>query len=106
MHGWYYLPLSQKPSTSDWWKMNHEEREKILGPDLSLDVWVTEEEAGFGLRMKVNGVTDAPFRVEIAVMGASVVINDYFDYLVELSITTGEIRKKYFCRNMLTYRFS
>lgn len=87
MHGWYYLPFDEKPETSDWWKMDQTRRKKKLGPDFDLDVWVSETEDGVNLRMKTSGVEGAPFRVELAFMGAKVVTNDGF----YLPVTGGEV---------------
>ncbi|MDO4295953.1 MAG: hypothetical protein Q4D90_07325 [bacterium] len=78
MHGWYYLPFKEKPSTSDWWKMDNQKRDKILGPDLHLLAEVTEAEQGLDVHIKVEGegVVGAPFRVELGVRGAKTLWND------------------------------
>ena len=82
MHGWYYLPWSQDkiPQTNDWWKMDNASRDKKLGPDMDIDVWVKEKETkdGIEVRVKTSGVTGAPFRIEMAVNGAKFMENGKF----------------------------
>ena len=96
MRGWYYLPFEEKPETSDWWKMDHASRKKKLGPDMDLDVWVCETADGVKLRIKTSGVEGAPFRVELAFMGAKTITNEYFDMPVAggevLVAKAGEVR--------------
>lgn len=70
MKGWYYLPLKEKPETSDWWKMDHSQREKLTGPDLAIRVEVRFLENGISLTVKTSGVTGAPLRLETALTGA------------------------------------
>ena len=70
MHGWYYLPWKEKPSTSNWWKMDNASREKKLGPDMHIDVWVKEVPDGVDVRVKTDGVDGAPWRIELAFTGA------------------------------------
>lgn len=87
MHGWYYLPMEEKPETSDWWRMDNANRKKKLGPDMDLNVWVKEITDGVEIRMKTSGVDGAPFRVELAFMGVKVVKNEFFD----LPVSGGEV---------------
>lgn len=79
MRGWYYLPFAEKPGTSDWWKMDNASREKKLGPDMQIDVWVKEEENGVDVRVKTSGVEGAPWRIELAFSGVNFLTNDYTD---------------------------
>ena len=79
MHGWYYLPFARKPPTSDWWKMDHASREKKLGPDMQVDVWVKAVEGGLDVRVKTSGVEGAPWRIELAFSGVDFLTNDYMD---------------------------
>ncbi len=79
MKGWYYLPLKEKPHTTDWWQMNHEKREKIWGPDIHIRVQVKEVSGGIDVHMKLTGIQTAPFRVEASVTGAHMVENQFFD---------------------------
>lgn len=79
MKGWYYLPFREKPQTSDWWKMDHASREKKLGPDMQIDVWVREREDGVDVRVKTSGVEGAPWRIELAFGGVNFLTNDYLD---------------------------
>lgn len=78
MKGWYYLPFKEKPDTDDWWKMDHAKREKKMGPNLQILCDVTECEQGVDLHIKVSGVEQAPFRLEMEVSGASLVWNEQF----------------------------
>lgn len=79
MRGWYYLPFAEKPETSDWWKMDNASREKKLGPDMQVDVWVKEVENGVDVRVKTSGVEGAPWRIELAFSGVDFLTGDYLD---------------------------
>ena len=79
MNGWYYLPFAEKPSTSDWWKMDNASRDRKLGPDMRVDVWVKEAENGLDVRVKTSGVEGAPWRIELAFSGVDFLTNDYVD---------------------------
>lgn len=87
MRGWYYLPWKEKPQTSDWWKMDNGNRDKKMGPDMKIDVWVKEVEHGVDLRVKTEGVEGAPWRIELAFSGAQLMSNEYFD----LPLTGSEV---------------
>lgn len=78
MHGWYYLPFKEKPQTSDWWKMDQSKREKKYGPDLTIDAKVKDIDNGIEVTLRLTGVSRAPFRVELAVLGAYKADNEYF----------------------------
>jgi hypothetical protein len=65
--GWYYLPFTEKPPTSDWWAMDNAAREKIHGPDLSITVDVTRQPSGIDVRIATSGLDRLPLRVEIGV---------------------------------------
>ncbi len=69
MHGWYYLPFEEKPDTSDWWSMDNAKRPKKSGPDMQIDVTVTEVKDGLKVRLRTSGVKGAPWRVELAFSG-------------------------------------
>ena len=79
MRGWYYLPFAEKPETSDWWKMDNASRDKKLGPDMQIDVWVKEVENGADIRVKTSGVEGAPWRIELAFTGVNFLTNEYMD---------------------------
>ena len=79
MRGWYYLPFSEKPETNDWWKMDNASRNKKMGPDMQIDVWVKEVENGVDVRVKTSGVEGAPWRIELAFSGVDFLTNDYMD---------------------------
>ncbi len=83
MEGWYYLPFKEKQDTSDWWKMENQKREKVMGPDLHLQADIREIEDGVEVCLKVTGVEKAPFRVEIAVSGAETVRGGQFELKAE-----------------------
>lgn len=70
MKGWYYLPFKEDQGTSDWWKMDHTKREKKLGPDLTIEARIREADGGVEVNVKLHGIERAPFRVEVAVLGA------------------------------------
>ncbi len=81
MHGWYYLPWSPDkiPQTNDWWQMDNASRDKKMGPDMDIDVWVKENAAGDGIdvRVKTSGVDGAPWRIEMSVTGADFMENGH-----------------------------
>lgn len=79
MRGWYYLPFEQTPPTSDWWKMDNASREKKLGPDMQIDVWVREAEGGVDIRVKTSGVEGAPWRIELAFSGVDFLTSPHLD---------------------------
>ena len=79
MRGWYYLPFSEKPETNDWWEMDNASRNKKMGPDMQIDVWVKEVENGVDVRVKTSGVEGAPWRIELAFSGVNFLTNDYMD---------------------------
>lgn len=85
MHGWYYLPFKEKPATSDWWKMENQKRDKVLGPDMEICVQVQQVPDGIDIRMNLTGIHNAPFRVEAAITGAKTIENE--DFL--LPVTKG-----------------
>lgn len=87
MRGWYYLPFEEKPAASDWWKMDNASRNKKLGPDMQIDVWVKEVENGLDVRVKTSGVEGAPWRIELAFSGVNFLTNDY----VDLPLTGSEV---------------
>ncbi len=69
MHGWYYLPFEEKPSTSNWWEMDNASRKKKSGPDMQIDVWITPAEGGLDVCVKTSGADGAPWRIELAFTG-------------------------------------
>lgn len=79
MRGWYYLPFAEKPETSDWWKMDNASRDKKLGPDMQIDVWVKEVENGVDVRVRTSGVEGAPWRIELAFSGVNLMTNESMD---------------------------
>ena len=70
MRGWYYLPFEEPQDTTDWWQMDNKKRKKKMGPDMHIDVWVSEAENGVDVRVKTSGVEGAPWRIELAFTGA------------------------------------
>ncbi len=80
MRGWYYLPFpkDELPGTTDWWQMNNaEKRPKKWGPDMHIDVYITEAEGGIDVRVKTSGVEGAPFRIEAAFTGIDFMQNEH-----------------------------
>ncbi len=75
MRGWYYLPFPEKPATSDWWQMDNASRPKKLGPDMQIDITVSETEQGLSLDIRTSGVQGAPWRVELAFSGIDRISN-------------------------------
>ncbi len=82
MHGWYYLPWSEEkiPETNDWWEMDNSARDKKMGPDMDIDVWVSEsdDKNGIDVRVKTSGVDGAPWRIEMSVTGADFMENGHY----------------------------
>lgn len=87
MRGWYYLPFAEKPETSDWWKMDNASRNKKTGPDMQIDVWVKEVENGVDVRVRTAGVEGAPWRIELAFSGVSLMTSEY----VDMPLTGSEV---------------
>jgi len=79
MRGWYYLPFEEKQEASDWWKMDNAARKKKTGPDMQIDVWVKEVENGVDVRVRTSGVEGAPWRIELAFSGVSLMTSEYMD---------------------------
>jgi hypothetical protein len=81
MHGWYYLPWSEDkiPETNDWWQMDNASRDKKMGPDMDIDVWVSEskDKDGIDVRVKTSGVEGAPWRIEMSLTGANFMENEH-----------------------------
>ena len=87
MRGWYYLPFTKKPETSDWWKMDNASRNKKTGPDMQIDVWVKDVENGVDVRVRTSGVEGAPWRIELAFSGVSLMTSEY----VDMPLTGSEV---------------
>ncbi len=78
MVGWYYLPFDKPQNTTDWWKMDHTSRKKLLGPDMIFDITVTPAENGLKIRLKTEGIDRAPLRVELSFDAGSRIDSDSF----------------------------
>jgi hypothetical protein len=76
--GWYYLPFDEPQDTTDWWKMDHSKRDKLLGPDMSFDVMISEVEHGIDVKIKTEGIDRAPLRVELAFDAGFRLESEYF----------------------------
>lgn len=87
MRGWYYLPFEEKPQTSDWWQMDNANRPKKMGPDMHIDVFVTEVSGGLDVRVKTSGVKGAPWRIETAFTGIDFMASEH----VMLPINGSEV---------------
>ena len=83
MKGWYYLPFTddKRPSTSNWWDMDNASRDKLSGPDLDIDVYITDAKTDDGIDVRVVTSSDAvkggPWRVELAFIGGDFLENDH-----------------------------
>lgn len=87
MRGWYYLPFEEKPETSDWWKMDNAHRPKKMGPDMNIDVTITEVENGVDVNVKTSGVEGAPWRIELAFGGIERIANEH----MSMAVTGDEV---------------
>lgn len=76
--GWYYLPWKEKPETSDWWKMDHSKREKMLTSELDTTVTVTELDDGIEISIDTEGLDRLPLRVELCVPAGVTLENKHF----------------------------
>lgn len=76
--GWYYQPFSRPQGTSDWWKMDHSQRERIVTSSLDVTVTVRELDCGLEITVKAEGLDRLPLRVELDVPAGSVLENDTF----------------------------
>ena len=65
--GWYYLPFKEKQDTSDWWKMHHAKREKLISSQLKTTVEIHELEQGLELSIKAEGLDRLPMRLEVCI---------------------------------------
>ena len=81
MHGWYYLPWSdaKRPQTSNWWEMDNSLRDRKMGPDMQIDVYVTNADSkdGIDVRIITDGVQGDPWRIEMAFTGAERLENEH-----------------------------
>ncbi len=75
---WYYLPFEKAPETSDWWKMDHTKREKLIAGELSVSVDIREEEDGLSLALKAEGLDKLPLRLEVGVPADAVLSHEAF----------------------------
>lgn len=76
--GWYYLPFENPQETTDWWKMNHANRKKLLGPNMNFDIDIKETEDGLSIHLKTTGIDRAPLRLELAFDQGVRIENDHF----------------------------
>ncbi len=77
LKGWFYCPFSEPPQETDWWKMDHDKREKIDGPELYIDAEIKEAEDGVDLHLSIKGCDRVPFALEFGV--------DSSDFLIKTS---------------------
>lgn len=76
--GWYYLPFDEPQDTTDWWKMDHTNRKKLLGPNMNFDLTISETTDGLIVRIKTTGIDRAPLRLELAFDEGVRIDNDHF----------------------------
>lgn len=77
-NSWYYLPFREKQETSDWWKMDHRKREKLISSTLDVSVEIEELEQGLELSVKAEGLDKLPLRLEICVPAGTVLDHEAF----------------------------
>ncbi len=75
---WYYLPFKDYEGTSDWWKMDHAQREILNNGELGIRMKVTELEDGLQLNLKTDGLDQLPLRLCICVPSGSILENEHF----------------------------
>ncbi len=63
---WYYLPFDgDGPATTDWWAMdNANTRKKLISDRLTITADVAWQGDGVDLRIRTEGLTQVPFRLE------------------------------------------
>ncbi len=74
----YYLPWKEAPDTSDWWKMDHTEREVLVKGAVKLWVGVTEVKGGAELSLKAEGISRVPIRLQLCVPSGAVLESKSF----------------------------
>lgn len=62
--GSYRLPFADAPEISDWWQMNHEQRETGVVVDLKMIVQVKEIDKGLNIKVKTEGCDRVPLKLE------------------------------------------
>ena len=75
---WYYEPWTEKPDTSDWWKMDNAARERYIPANLSTYLEIREQEDGISLHLKTEGLDRLPLRFELCVPEGTVAENENF----------------------------
>ncbi len=75
---WYYLPLKEPPSTSDWWKMDQSKRERLISSTLTVTVLIRELPDGLELTIDGQGLDRLPLRLEICVPAGAVLSHPSF----------------------------
>lgn len=76
--GWYYQPFEQDQGTTDWWKMDHSKRERVITSRLEITVVVREREDGLEITVKSEGLQGLPLRVELDIPAGCILENDTF----------------------------
>ncbi len=76
--GWYYLPFREPQGTSDWWKMDHDRREKLINSSVRTTVQIDELEDGLELTIKAEGLKGVPMRLEVLTDAGIVLENEAF----------------------------
>lgn len=80
MDSWYYLPFQGNgPATSDWWQMdNGNTREKLISDKLTVTADVAFTEDGAEVRLKTEGLSGVPVRLEFGVLPGNEVRSESF----------------------------
>jgi len=76
--GWYYLPFEKAPGTSDWSKMDHTKRNRVISSYIDLTVTVEEQEDGLEVSVKAEGLDRLPLRVAVCLPPDSILEQQSF----------------------------
>lgn len=76
--GSYKLPFENPPVTSDWWEMDHSQRDVVNHLELKIIIRLTNLTEGIKLQVMTEGCDRVPFKVEFAVTPRSVIEGESF----------------------------
>ena len=74
----YYQPFGEFQGTNDWWKMDHASREILNNARLDIQVEIAEAADGLSLRIKAEGLSRVPLRVQVCAPKDAVLEHDCF----------------------------
>ncbi len=97
--GWYYQPLKEPQGTSDWWRMDHSKRERLVTSRLRITVRIRELENGLSVTVKSEGLDGLPLRVELEIPAGGVLENETVRLTAgkgeSLILKSGELKLRY-----------